>query len=171
MENWWSFLFFHGAVQSHSQASTTLAKSTLKSQNRRRTTLPEDFNYDPQNLRQLFLKPHVKVRIPRRIPGNHSSPHQTSPHQTLKMFWAFPRAALTTNTPGRGKKRDEGPRLSLFPGIFWNVFPQINPSSDPVGALDSEDGIEGYDYNNPNDTLNFCPAPPVQPGTGGFLLG
>ncbi|NWY99955.1 CND2 protein, partial [Loxia curvirostra] len=86
--------------QAHFQetkASTTLAKSTLKSQNRRRTTLPEDFNYDPQNLRQLFLKPHVK----------------------------------------------------------------INPSSDAVGALDSEDGIEGYDYNNPNDTLNFCPAPPV----------
>ncbi|XP_059726726.1 condensin complex subunit 2 isoform X2 [Haemorhous mexicanus] len=79
------------------KASTTLAKSTLKSQNGRRTTLPADFNYDPQNLRQLFLKPHVK----------------------------------------------------------------IDPSSDPVGALDSEDGIEGYDYNNPNDTLNFCPAPPV----------
>ncbi|NXG97291.1 CND2 protein, partial [Loxia leucoptera] len=87
---------FQAHIQ-ETKASTTLAKSTLKSQNRRRTTLPEDFNYDPQNLRQLFLKPHVK----------------------------------------------------------------INPSSDAVGALDSEDGIEGYDYNNPNDTLNFCPAPPV----------
>ncbi|XP_039558592.1 condensin complex subunit 2 isoform X2 [Passer montanus] len=83
--------------QAHFQktkASTTLAKSILESQNRRNTTLPEDFNYDPQNLRQLFLKPLVK----------------------------------------------------------------LSPSPDPVGALDSEAGIGDYDYNNPNDTSNFCPA-------------
>lgn len=124
MENWWSFPFFHGAVQSHSQASTTLAKSTLKSQNRRRTTLPEDFNYDPQNLRQLFLKPHVKVRIPRRIPGNRpreSFPAQTSPHQTLRMFWAFPRAALTTNTPGRAKRGRKG-QGSAFSQEYFGMF-------------------------------------------------
>ncbi|XP_053856768.1 condensin complex subunit 2 isoform X1 [Vidua macroura] len=76
------------------KASTTLAKSILESQNSRSTTLPADFNYDPQNLRQLFLKPLLK----------------------------------------------------------------LSPSSDPVGALDSEAGIEDYDYNNPNDTSNFCPA-------------
>uniref|UniRef100_A0A8C3MS16 Condensin complex subunit 2 n=2 Tax=Geospiza parvula TaxID=87175 RepID=A0A8C3MS16_GEOPR len=76
------------------KASTTLAKSILESQNSRSTTLPADFNYDPENLGQLFLKPHVK----------------------------------------------------------------LSPSSDPVGALDSEAGIEDYDYNNPNDTSNFCPA-------------
>ncbi|NXB89332.1 CND2 protein, partial [Vidua chalybeata] len=76
------------------KASTTLAKSILESQNSRSTTLPADFSYDPQNLRQLFLKPLLK----------------------------------------------------------------LSPSSDPVGALDSEAGIEDYDYNNPNDTSNFCPA-------------
>ncbi|NXM21311.1 CND2 protein, partial [Ploceus nigricollis] len=76
------------------KASITLAKSILESQNSRSTTLPADFNYDPQNLGQLFLKPLLK----------------------------------------------------------------LSPSSDPVGALDSEAGIEDYDYNNPNDTSNFCPA-------------
>ncbi|KAL9823300.1 condensin complex subunit 2 isoform 2-T2 [Geothlypis trichas] len=76
------------------KASTTLAKSILESQNSRSTTLPADFNYDPENLGQLFLKAHVK----------------------------------------------------------------LSPSLDPVGALDSEVGIEDYDYNNPNDTSNFCPA-------------
>ncbi|NXL25682.1 CND2 protein, partial [Setophaga kirtlandii] len=76
------------------KASTTLAKSILESQNSRSTTLPADFNYDPKNLGQLFLKAHVK----------------------------------------------------------------LSPSSDAVGALDSEVGIEDYDYNNPNDTSNFCPA-------------
>nr|XP_041576468.1 condensin complex subunit 2 isoform X2 [Taeniopygia guttata] len=76
------------------KAPTTLSKSTLKRHNKRNTTLPADFNYDPQNLLRLFLKPHVKVR----------------------------------------------------------------PSSDPMGALDSEDAIEDYDYNNPNDTSNYCPA-------------
>ncbi|NWT78600.1 CND2 protein, partial [Lanius ludovicianus] len=40
---------------------TTMAKSTLKRQNVRNTTLPEDFHYDPENLRQLFLKPTVKI--------------------------------------------------------------------------------------------------------------
>ncbi|XP_068030683.1 condensin complex subunit 2 isoform X2 [Anomalospiza imberbis] len=76
------------------KASTTLAKSILESQNSRSTTLPADFNYDPQNLRQLFLKPLLK----------------------------------------------------------------LSPNSDPAGALDSEAGIGDYDYNNPNDTSNFCPA-------------
>uniref|UniRef100_A0A8D2PT81 Condensin complex subunit 2 n=1 Tax=Zosterops lateralis melanops TaxID=1220523 RepID=A0A8D2PT81_ZOSLA len=69
------------------KASITLAKSILESQNIRSTTLPADFNYDPQNMVQLFLKPLVKVRA----------------------------------------------------------------------------GIEDYDYDNPNDTSNFCPAPQVQP--------
>ncbi|XP_032937361.1 condensin complex subunit 2 isoform X2 [Catharus ustulatus] len=76
------------------KASTTLAKSILENQNLRGTTLPADFNYEPQNLGQLFLKPLVK----------------------------------------------------------------LSRSSDPVGALDTEAGIEDYDYNNPNDTSNFCPA-------------
>lgn len=46
-----------------SQASVTLAKSILESQNVKSTTLPADFNYDPNNILQLFLKPAVKVRV------------------------------------------------------------------------------------------------------------
>ncbi|NWV11511.1 CND2 protein, partial [Ptilonorhynchus violaceus] len=76
------------------KASTTLAKSILESQNVRSTTLPADFNYDPQNILQLFLKPVVK----------------------------------------------------------------LSRSSEPVETLDNEAGIGDYDYNNPNDTSNFCPA-------------
>ena len=45
------------------QASVTLAKSILESQNVKSTTLPADFNYDPNNILQLFLKPAVKVRV------------------------------------------------------------------------------------------------------------
>ncbi|NWS82500.1 CND2 protein, partial [Toxostoma redivivum] len=76
------------------KASITLAKSTLENQNLRSTTLPADFNYEPQSLGQLFLKPLVK----------------------------------------------------------------LSRSLDPVAALDTEAGIEDYNYNNPNDTSNFCPA-------------
>ncbi|NXH58605.1 CND2 protein, partial [Rhabdornis inornatus] len=76
------------------KASITLAKSILENQNLRSTTLPADFNYEPQSLGQLFLKPLVK----------------------------------------------------------------LSRSLDAVGALDTEAGIEDYDYNNPNDTSNFCPA-------------
>ncbi|NXT97867.1 CND2 protein, partial [Buphagus erythrorhynchus] len=44
------------------KASITLAKSILENQNLRSTTLPADFNYEPQSLGQLFLKPLIKVR-------------------------------------------------------------------------------------------------------------
>ncbi|NXU26451.1 CND2 protein, partial [Thalassarche chlororhynchos] len=76
------------------KASVTLAKSILESQNAKSTTLPADFNYDPNNILQLFLKPTVK----------------------------------------------------------------LCRTSEPDSSLDHEDEIGEYDYNNPNDTSNFCPA-------------
>ncbi|NXC77768.1 CND2 protein, partial [Anhinga anhinga] len=76
------------------KASITLAKSILESQNVKSTTLPTDFNYDPNNILQLFLKPAIKLC--RRL--------------------------------------------------------------EPDSLLDHTDEIGEYDYNNPNDTSNFCPA-------------
>ncbi|XP_009874818.1 PREDICTED: condensin complex subunit 2 [Apaloderma vittatum] len=76
------------------KASVTLAKSILESQNLRSTTLPADFNYDPSNILQLFLKPAIK----------------------------------------------------------------LCRTSEPRSSLNHEDEIGKYDYNNPNDTSNFCPA-------------
>ncbi|XP_035754779.1 condensin complex subunit 2 isoform X1 [Egretta garzetta] len=76
------------------KAAVTLAKSILENQNVKSTTLPADFNYDPTNILQLFLKPAVK----------------------------------------------------------------LCRTSEPDGLLDHEDEIGEYDYNNPNDTSNFCPA-------------
>ncbi|NWX40651.1 CND2 protein, partial [Steatornis caripensis] len=76
------------------KASVTLAKSILESQNVKGTTLPADFNYDPNNILQLFLKPAVK----------------------------------------------------------------LCRTSEPDSSLDHEDEIGEYNYNNPNDTSNFCPA-------------
>ncbi|XP_067396351.1 condensin complex subunit 2 [Emydura macquarii macquarii] len=76
------------------KATTTLAKSTLENQNKKSTTLPEDFHYDPDNIIQLSLKPAVKL---------------------------------------------------------WKMAVRS-------GSSDQDDEIEEYDYNNPNDTSNFCPA-------------
>ncbi|NXN25664.1 CND2 protein, partial [Nycticryphes semicollaris] len=76
------------------KASVTLAKSILESENTKSTTLPADFNYDPSNILQLFLKPAVK----------------------------------------------------------------LCRTSEANTSLDHEDEISEYDYNNPNDTSNFCPA-------------
>ncbi|NXC38936.1 CND2 protein, partial [Penelope pileata] len=76
------------------KAALTLNKPILESRNMRSTTLPADFNYSPNNLVQLFLKPVVKLcRV-------------------------------------------------------------LEPSS----SLDHDDEIDEYDYDNPNDTSNFCPA-------------
>ncbi|XP_077119028.1 condensin complex subunit 2 [Ranitomeya variabilis] len=76
------------------KAATTLAKSTLENQNKKSTTLPADFHYDPDNIAKLNLRPIDRIK---------------------------------------------------------KVAPR-NPTSD------QEDGIKEYDYNNPNDTTNFCPA-------------
>ncbi|NWH59095.1 CND2 protein, partial [Geococcyx californianus] len=76
------------------KASLVLAKSILESQNVKSTTLPTDFNYEPNNFLQLFLKPAVK----------------------------------------------------------------LCRTSEPKISMDHEDEIHEYDYNNPNDTSNFCPA-------------
>ncbi|NXS57228.1 CND2 protein, partial [Brachypteracias leptosomus] len=76
------------------KASTTLSKSILENQNLKNTTLPADFNYDPKNILQLFLKPNVK----------------------------------------------------------------LCRTSELGSVVDHEDEIGDYDYNNPNDTSNFCPA-------------
>ncbi|POI32367.1 hypothetical protein CIB84_003881 [Bambusicola thoracicus] len=65
-----------------------------KTKNVKSTTLPADFNYNPNNIVQLFLKPAAKLfRLPK-----------------------------------------------------------------PGSSLDHEDEIGEYDYNNANDTSNFCPA-------------
>ncbi|XP_065507823.1 condensin complex subunit 2 [Caloenas nicobarica] len=76
------------------RAAVTLAKSILEGQNVRSTTLPPDFNYDPSNMVQLFLKPSVKVCR----------------------------------------------------------------TSKPDSLMDHEEEIGEYNYNNPNDSSNFCPA-------------
>ncbi|KAM9313414.1 condensin complex subunit 2 [Gastrophryne carolinensis] len=76
------------------RAATTLAKSTLENQNKKSTTLPADFHYDPDNIVKMSLRP--VDRIKRMAPKN--------------------------------------------------------------PAADQEDEIGDYDYNNPMDTSNFCPA-------------
>ncbi|XP_072258964.1 condensin complex subunit 2 [Pyxicephalus adspersus] len=76
------------------RASTTLAKSTLENQNKKATTLPADFYYDPDNIAKMSLRPADRVK--RMAPGN-----------------------------------------------------SISAQEDEIGE---------YNYNNPNDTSNFCPA-------------
>ncbi|NXG78192.1 CND2 protein, partial [Baryphthengus martii] len=76
------------------KASITLSKSILENQNVKSTTLPRDFNYDPNNILQLFLKPAIK----------------------------------------------------------------LCRTSEPGSSVDHDDKIGEYDYDNPNDTSNFCPA-------------
>ncbi|NXH90151.1 CND2 protein, partial [Edolisoma coerulescens] len=42
--------------------------------------------------------------------------------------------------------------------LFLKAVVKLGQSSEPVEALDNEAGIGEYDYNNPGDTCNFCPA-------------
>ncbi|NWI87442.1 CND2 protein, partial [Pitta sordida] len=76
------------------KARTTMAQSTVVKRSVKRTTLPPDFDYDPHNLVQLFIKPDVQVTV----------------------------------------------------------------TSEQEEPLEAGAEIGDYDYDNPNDTLNFCPA-------------
>uniref|UniRef100_A0A8C5MJX2 Condensin complex subunit 2 n=1 Tax=Leptobrachium leishanense TaxID=445787 RepID=A0A8C5MJX2_9ANUR len=76
------------------RAATVLAKSTLETQNKKSTTLPADFHYDPDNIVKLRLRP-----------------------------------------------------------LDW-----IRKTVTKDSVSEHEDGIGEYDYNNPNDTGDFCPA-------------
>ncbi|NXB59643.1 CND2 protein, partial [Struthidea cinerea] len=42
--------------------------------------------------------------------------------------------------------------------LFLKPAVRLSRSSEPERTLDSEAGIGDYDYNNPSDTHNFCPA-------------
>uniref|UniRef100_UPI00398F266A condensin complex subunit 2 isoform X2 n=1 Tax=Pristiophorus japonicus TaxID=55135 RepID=UPI00398F266A len=75
------------------RTATTISKAALDRHNRKLTTLPTDFHYNPDNITCLFLKPSVTIK---RI-----------------------------------------------------VKESINS--------DQDERIGEYDYNNPNDTSNFCP--------------
>ncbi|XP_069475189.1 condensin complex subunit 2 [Ambystoma mexicanum] len=76
------------------RAATTLSKLTLESWNKKSTTLPADFHYDPDNIIRLSLKPANRLK-------------------------------------------------------------NIMSSNEPA---EQDEGIGDYDYNNPNDTSNFCPG-------------
>ncbi|KFW85336.1 Condensin complex subunit 2, partial [Manacus vitellinus] len=42
--------------------------------------------------------------------------------------------------------------------LFLKPLVKLNRTSEPVTPLENEAEIGDYDYNNPNDTSNFCPA-------------
>ncbi|XP_017687353.1 PREDICTED: condensin complex subunit 2 [Lepidothrix coronata] len=42
--------------------------------------------------------------------------------------------------------------------LFLKPLVKLNRMSEPVTPLENEAEIGDYDYNNPNDTSNFCPA-------------
>ncbi|NXS78443.1 CND2 protein, partial [Erpornis zantholeuca] len=42
--------------------------------------------------------------------------------------------------------------------LFLKPLLKLSQSPEPVGTLDPEAGIGDYDYENPGDTCNFCPA-------------
>uniref|UniRef100_F6UB58 Condensin complex subunit 2 n=2 Tax=Ornithorhynchus anatinus TaxID=9258 RepID=F6UB58_ORNAN len=77
------------------KTATTLSRGTLENQNRKATTLPANFHYEPDNIIQLNLKPGSRLR--KMVMQSASSEHE-------------------------------------------------------------EEDVGDYDYDNPNDTSNFCPA-------------
>uniref|UniRef100_A0A663M9S0 Condensin complex subunit 2 n=1 Tax=Athene cunicularia TaxID=194338 RepID=A0A663M9S0_ATHCN len=133
------------------KASITLAKSILESQNVKSTTLPTDFNYDPKNIIQLFLKPAVKVGdfcaqgvgtcfTPARHGGARTRPSLPPPGSVPRPARprgsAAPRVTFETLSPLR-KSRGTGRQA---PACLSPVTPsaasggQVEEAADPVGA-------------------------------------
>uniref|UniRef100_A0A8C3XF11 Condensin complex subunit 2 n=1 Tax=Cyanoderma ruficeps TaxID=181631 RepID=A0A8C3XF11_9PASS len=85
-------------------------------------------------------------------------------------FQAHFRKAKVSVTLAKSIVESQNPRSTTLPADF-HYHPQnmaqlfLKPlvKVGEAGIEDCEAGIGDYDYNNPNDTSNFCPAPQVPP--------
>ncbi|XP_039943690.1 condensin complex subunit 2 isoform X1 [Hirundo rustica] len=141
---------------------------------------PGEYSYfSPRTLSMWAGPEHWRFR-PRRAPsGSEKESRRRIPRKVFELdfqedvdFQAHFRKTKAPTTLAKSILESQNIRSTTLPAdfnydprsmaqLFLKPLVQLSRSSDPVGTLDNEAGIEDYDYNNPNDTSNFCPAPQV----------
>ncbi|RMB91067.1 hypothetical protein DUI87_32665 [Hirundo rustica rustica] len=152
---------------------------------------PGEYSYfSPRTLSMWAGPEHWRFR-PRRAPasGSEKESRRRIPRKVFELdfqedvdFQAHFRKTKAPTTLAKSILESQNIRSTTLPAdfnydprsmaqLFLKPLVQLSRSSDPVGTLDNEAGIEDYDYNNPNDTSNFCPAPQAPPGMAGIGIG
>ncbi|NWS09361.1 CND2 protein, partial [Motacilla alba] len=140
---------------------------------------PGEYSYFSPRVLSMWAGPEhwrFRPRQPRECPGQRKDSRQRIPRKVFELdfqedidFKAHFQKTKASITLAKSILESQNSRSTTLPAdfnydphslgqLFLKPLLKLSPSSDPVGALESEAGIEDYDYNNPNDTSNFCPA-------------
>ncbi|NWV90181.1 CND2 protein, partial [Machaerirhynchus nigripectus] len=139
---------------------------------------PGEYSYfSPRTLSMWAGPEHWRFR-PRRRPdtGSERESRQRNPRKVFELdfeedvdFEPHFRKTKASTTLAKSILESQNVRSTTLPAdfhydpenmvqLFLKAVVKLSRSSEPPGALDSEAGIGDYDYNNPGDTHNFCPA-------------
>uniref|UniRef100_H2ZTB8 Condensin complex subunit 2 n=1 Tax=Latimeria chalumnae TaxID=7897 RepID=H2ZTB8_LATCH len=130
------FLFLVYLVKKK-KAATTYTKSALEKWNKKKTTLPADFHYNPEKLFQLNLKPSI----------------------TLLKFKARHQDQCTLHDEGIGE----------YDYNNLNDTSNFCPGVQDGDGDDDDDNDDPGDFNEPGEMLEFTGDPAVQAGADGLV--
>ncbi|KAF2976424.1 hypothetical protein EK904_012981 [Melospiza melodia maxima] len=122
---------------------------------------PEHWRFRPRQPPAPGLEKDSRQRVPRKV-------FELDFQEDIDFLAHFQKTKAST-TLAKSILESQNSRSTTLPAdfnydpkslgqLFLKPHVKLSPSLNPEGALDSEAGIEDYDYNNPNDTSNFCPA-------------
>ncbi|NWI84119.1 CND2 protein, partial [Dryoscopus gambensis] len=139
---------------------------------------PGEYSYfSPRTLSMWAGPEHWRFR-PRRRPdsGSERESRRRNPRKVFELdfeddvdFEPHFRKTKASTTLAKSILESQNVRSTTLPAVFHydpenlvqlflKAVVKLGRSPEPAGALDSEAGIGDYDYNNPGDTQNFCPA-------------
>ncbi|NWU29363.1 CND2 protein, partial [Dyaphorophyia castanea] len=138
---------------------------------------PGEYSYfSPRTLSMWAGPEHWRFRPRRRHTGSERQSRQRNPRKVFELnfeedvdFEPHFRKTKASTTLAKSILESQNVRSTTLPAdfhynpenmvqLFLKATVKLSQSSKPTGALDSEAGIGDYDYNNPGDTHNFCPA-------------
>ncbi|NXB04585.1 CND2 protein, partial [Cnemophilus loriae] len=140
---------------------------------------PGEYSYFSPCTLSMWAGPEhwrFRPRHPRESPGPEKDSRRRVPRKVFELdfqedvdFQAHFRKTKASITLARSTLESQTVRSTTLPAdfhydprgmgqLFLKPTVTLSRSSEPVETLDNEAGIEDYDYNNPNDTSNFCPA-------------
>ncbi|NWU38752.1 CND2 protein, partial [Hylia prasina] len=141
---------------------------------------PGEYSYFSPRTLSMWAGPEhwrFRPRRPRESPGPEKDSRRRIPRKAFELdfqedidFQAHFHKTKASITLAKSILESQNVRSTTLPAdfnydprsmaqLFLKPLVKLSRSPDPgVGTLDTEAGIEDYDYNNPNDTSNFCPA-------------
>ncbi|NWV57326.1 CND2 protein, partial [Daphoenositta chrysoptera] len=137
---------------------------------------PGEYSYfSPRTLSMWAGPEHWRFR-PRRHMGSEQESRRRNPRKVFELDFEEDtdlephfRKTKASTTLAKSILESQNVRSTTLPAdfhydpknmvqLFLKPTVKLRWSPEPAGTLDSEAGIGDYDYNNPGDICNFCPA-------------